>query len=176
MSWYPKGDLLFEIYSNKGQKWKYVMIKSTQTTSNVHAIPPGFLNRLEKLISRTHNSESQRVSNIYLDHENALHKSGLENSILPTMRNLWRDMDLHQMVMNTENDSKTYKNKNINILFCTAYSHYFPTNIHSVIDSQKCLTLSWIIVRMYCHRFNKLYELYNRHLSLKLECGPTPMT
>ena len=35
----------------------------------------------------------------------ALHEAVLEPSILPTMGYLWRDMDLKQMVSDTENDS-----------------------------------------------------------------------
>ena len=61
------------------------------------------------------------------------------------------------------------KNKNINVYFCVAYSRYFYTSIHRVINRLwKPFNLSWMRVRIYYHRFNNLSELLNGDIAVKI--------
>ena len=64
------------------------------------------------------------VDSIYLDHAESLHKAGLENSIYPTIRYVWIDLEMKHMVIETENDLNSYKNKNRNVYFCI--SNIYP--------------------------------------------------
>ena len=61
------------------------------------------------------------------------------------------------------------KKKNRNIYFCVAYSRYFSTSIHRVVDRlKKSFNLTWLRVRMSYHRFNNLAELLNGDLVAKI--------
>ena len=77
---------------------------------------------------------AEAVDNIYPAHANALRKAGLAPPVLPTMGDLWRNQD--EKVEN-EKERDVSKKKNINFHFCIAYSRYFFTSIHKVIDRLK---------------------------------------
>ena len=94
---------------NKGQNLDYVGSKIIHTSGNLCAVISELLNCLEKLTSQTPQFDSQRVYYIHLYHTNGLYKSGFDTSILPTIEDLWIDLDLKQMVSVTENDSNTLK-------------------------------------------------------------------
>ena len=62
--------------------------------------------------------------------------------------------------------------KNRNVYFCVAYSRYFSTAIHRVIDRlKKSFNLTWLRVRMSYHRYNNLAELLNGDLAAKTGRG-----
>ena len=62
--------------------------------------------------------------------------------------------------------------KNRNVYFCVAYSRYFSTSIHRVIDRLKnSFNLTWLRVPMSYHRFNNLAELLNGDLAAKIGRG-----
>ena len=62
--------------------------------------------------------------------------------------------------------------KNRNIYFCVAYSRYFSTEIHRVIDRlKKSFNLTWLRVRISYHRYNNLAELLNGDLAAKIGRG-----
>ena len=62
--------------------------------------------------------------------------------------------------------------KNRNVYFCVAYSRYFSTAIHRVIDRlKKSFNLTCLRVRMSYHRFNNLAELLNGDLAAKIGRG-----
>ena len=71
-----------------------------------------------------------------------------------------------------EKEPDVKKKKNRNVYFCVAYSRYFSTSIHRVINRmKKYFYLSWMRVRMSYHRFNNLAELLNRDLAAKIGRG-----
>ena len=61
----------------------------------------------------------------------------------------------------TENYLNTYKNKNCNLLFCIAYSHYLSKYIHRVTYRQKQFNIYWVRVLIYYYAFNNLSRLLN---------------
>ena len=64
------------------------------------------------------------------------------------------------------------KKEKQNVYFYVAYSRYFSTPIHRVINRLKnSFNLSWPRVRMSYHRFNNLAELLNRDLAAKIGRG-----
>ena len=66
-------------------------------------------------------------------------------------------------------------NKNRNVYFCVAYSRYFSTAIHRVINRLKrSFDLTWLRVRISYHRLNNLAELLNGDLAAKLGRGIFP--
>ena len=68
--------------------------------------------------------------------------------------------------------NKTSVKRKTEILFCVAYSRYFYTSIHRVINRLKnYFNLSWLRVRMSYHRFNNLSKLLNRDLAAKNRRG-----
>ena len=85
MSWSPEGDLKFGVFREKGQKLKYAGKESTNTPSNLHAIPSGVLNPLAKLTSRNSFIHTESVNKIYPPHThtNTLCKVGLAPPVLP---------------------------------------------------------------------------------------------
>ena len=61
-----------------------------------------------------------------------------------------------------EKEPVVQKKSNINVYFCVAYSRYFSTSIHRVINRLKIYSkLAWLRVIMSYHRFNNLDELHN---------------
>ena len=89
--------------------------------------------------------------------------------ILQCMGDLWRNQD-KKVEIEKERDISEKKNRNV--YFCVAYSHYFSTSIHRVVDRlKKSFNLTWLIVRMEYHRFNNLAELLNRDLAAKIGRG-----
>ena len=74
--------------------------------------------------------------------------------------------------MDIEKEQDVSKKENKNVYFCVAYSCYFSTSIHRVINSLKTsFNLSWMRVQMSYHRFNNLAELLNGELAAKIERG-----
>ena len=74
----------------------------------------------------------------------------------------------------TENEKEpdVNKKKNRNVYLCVAYSRYFSTSIHRVINGpKKIFNISWIRVRMSYPRFNNLAELLNVDLAAKIGRG-----
>ena len=68
-----------------------------------------------------------------------------------------------------EKEPEVNKNKNRNIYFYVAYSPYFSTSIHRLINRLKIyFNLSWMIVIMSYHIFNNLAELINGYLAAKI--------
>ena len=64
------------------------------------------------------------------------------------------------------------KRKKGNVYFCVAYSRYFSTSIHRVIDRpKKSFNITWMIVRMSYHIFYNLAELLNGYLAAKIGQG-----
>ena len=62
--------------------------------------------------------------------------------------------------------------KNRNVYFCVAYSRYFSTAIHRVIDRiKRSFNLTWLRVRMSYHSYNNLAELLNGDLAAKIGRG-----
>ena len=169
MSWSPEGVLQFGLFRKKGQQLKYVGKESTHKPGDLRAIPWGVLNRLAKLTSRKPSIHSEGVYKIHPDHANALCKAGLTLPNFPTMGDLWSKQDER---LDIEKEPDVRKNKNINVYFFVAYSRYFSTSIHRVINRlKKSFNLSWIRVRMSYHRFNNLAELLNIDLAAKIGMG-----
>ena len=74
--------------------------------------------------------------------------------------------------MDNEKERDVSKKKNRNVYFCVAYSGYFSTSIHRVIDRLKnSFNLTWPRVRMSYHIFNNLSELLNGDLAAKIGWG-----
>ena len=109
------------------------------------------------------------MDSIYLAHANALRKAGLAPSVFPTMGELWEKQD-EKLEKNKERDVSL--NKNRNVYFFVAYSRYFSTAIHRVIDRLKnSFNLTWLRVRISYHRYNNLVELLNGDLAAKIGRG-----
>ena len=125
--------------------------------STIHVIPSGVLNRLAKLTSQKPSIHSEGAEKIYPNHANALRKAGLASYNFPTMGDLWSKQDKK---VDIEKEPDVNKKRNRNAYFCVAYSRYFSTSIHRVINRLKeYFNLSWMRVRMFYHRFNNLSEL-----------------
>ena len=102
---------------------------------------------------------------------NALRKAGLAPPDFPTMGDLWKMQD-EKLEIENEKEPGVKKKKNKNVYFCVAYSRYFSTSIHRVINGlKKTFNLSWLRVRMSCHRFNNLAKLLNRDIATKIGRG-----
>ena len=128
------------------QKLKYVGKEVTHTPGNLRAIPSRVLNRLAKLTSRKPSIQSEAVDTIYPYHANDLRKAGLAPPVFPTMGDLWRKQD-EKIEKEKELDVSVRKNRNV--YFCVAYSRYFSTEIHKVIDRLKSsFNLTCLRVRM----------------------------
>ena len=145
---------------------KYVGKESNQTPGTLLAIPFGVLNRLAKITSWKPSIQEEAVDTIYPDHGNALRKAGLAPPVFPTMGDLWRKQD-EKLEKEKERDVSVKKNRNV--YFSVAYSRYFSTAIHRVIDRIKnSFNLTWLRVRMSYHRFKNLVELLNGDLAAKI--------
>ena len=70
------------------------------------------------------------------DHENTLHGLGLAPSISLKIGELWKVQD-ERTDLDKENDLDAKKKKSRNLYFCIAYSHFFSTYTHRVIDKLK---------------------------------------
>ena len=85
------------------------------------------------------------------------------------MGDSWRKQD-EKVEKNKERDVSVKKDRNV--YFCDAYSRYFFTTIHRVIDRlKKSFNLTWLRVRMSYHIFNNLAELLNGDLAGKIGQG-----
>ena len=147
----------FSVFREKGQQLKYVRKESNHTPGTLRTIHSGVLNRLAKLTSRKPSIRSEGVEKIYPDHMNALRKAGLAPSDFPTMADLWSKQNEK---VGIEKEPDVNKKKNRNVYFFVAYSRYFSTFIHRVINRLKIyFNLSWLRVRMSYHIFNNLAEL-----------------
>ena len=74
------------------------------------------------------------------------------------------------MERNKKQDVSVKKNRNV--YFCIAYSRYFSTAIHRVINRlKKSFILTWLRVRMSYHRCNNLAELLSGDLAAKIGQG-----
>ena len=136
MSWYPEGDLQFGVFREKGQQLKYVGKGSTHTPGNLRAIPSGVLNRLTKLTSRKPPLHYEEVEKNYPDHTNALCEAGLAPTNFPTMRYLWKIQD-DKIDIDNEKEPDVNKKKIRNVYCFVAYSRYFSTHVHRVINRKK---------------------------------------
>ena len=68
-----------------------------------------------------------------------------------------------------EKEPDVIKKEKRNVYFCVAYSRYFSVSIHRLINRlNKYFILSWLRVRMSCHIFNNLAELFNEELAAKI--------
>ena len=76
------------------------------------------------------------MDSIYPNHVNALRETGLAPPIFPTMGELWKYQDI-KTYLDKENDLDVNKKRNKNVYFCVAYSRYFSTSIHKVIEKLK---------------------------------------
>ena len=153
----------------KVQQLKYVGKESTHTPGTLRAIPSRVLNSMAELTSRNPSIHAGAVDNIYPAHVNALRKADLAPLVFPTMRDLWRNQN-EKVEIEKEQDVSV--KQNINFYFCVAYSHYFSTSIHRVIDRlKKSFNLTWLILQMSYHRFNNLAELLNGDLAAKIRRG-----
>ena len=109
------------------------------------------------------------MDSIYPSHANALRKAGLATPVFPTMRELWEKQD-EKLEKNKEQDVSI--KENINVYFCVAYTRYFSTAIHRVIDRlKKSFNLTWLRVRISHHRYNNLAELLNGDLAVNIGLG-----
>ena len=122
------------VFMRGGKKLKYNVKESNHTPGTLRAIPSGVLNRLAKLTSRKPSLHSEGGDKIYPDHTNALRKAVLAPYNLLTMVDLWRKQDEK---VDMEKEPGVNKRKNINVYFCVAYSRYFSTSIHRVINRLK---------------------------------------
>ena len=87
------------------------------------------------------------------------------------MGELWKMQD-EKTENENEKEPDVNKKKNRNVYFCVAYSQYFSTSIHRVINGLKnTFNLSWLRVRMSYHIFNNLAELLNGDLAAKIGRG-----
>ena len=169
MNWSHEGDLQFGVFIKKGQQLQYVGKESTHTPGTLRAIPSGVLNRLAKLASRKPSIQAEAVNVIYPSHANDLRKAGLAPPVFPKMGNLWRKQD--EKMEKGKNRDVSVK-KNINVYFFVAYSRYFSTEIHRVIDRlKKPFNLTKLRVQMSYHIFNNLAELFNGDLATKIGRG-----
>ena len=128
------------------------------------------MNRLEKLTSQKSSLNSYGADKIYPDHANSLCEAGLTHTNLPTMGDLWKNQD-EKLDIENEKEPDVNKKKNRNFYFCVAYSRYFSTYIHRVINKLKVFNLYWLRVRMSNHRFNNLDELLSGDFSAKVRRG-----
>ena len=134
MSWSPEGDLKFGVFREKGQQLKYVGKESTHTPGTLRVIPSGVLKHRSEITSRNPSIHAEAVDKIYPAHAKALRKAGLAPPVSPTMGYLWRKQDEK---VDTEKGRDFSVKKNRNVYFCVAYSRYFSTSIHRVIDRLK---------------------------------------
>ena len=169
ISWSPEKDLQFGVFRKKGQQLKYVGKERTHTPGTLRAIPSGVLHHLAKLTSRNPSIHAEAVENIYHAHTNNLRKAGLAPPVLPTMRDLWRKQD-EKVDKEKERDVSVKKNRTV--YFCVAYSRYFSTSSHRVIDRlKKSFNLTWMGVRMSYHRFNNSAKILKGYLAAKIGRG-----
>ena len=77
---------------------------------------------------------SEAVYKIQPYHMNALRKAGLTPPNFPTMGDLWSKQDER---VDIENEPDIRKKENKNVYFCIAYSRYFFTSIHRVVNRLK---------------------------------------
>ena len=85
------------------------------------------------------------------------------------MEELWGKQD-EKLEKNKERDVSVKKNRRV--YFCVAYSRYFYTAIHRVIDRlKKSFNLTWQRVQMSYHIFNNLAELLNGDLAVEIGRG-----
>ena len=124
-----------------------------------------------KITSRNPSLHSEGVEKVYPDHTNALRKSGLAPPGFPAMGDLWKMQD-EKLEIENEKERDINKKKNRNVYFCVAYSCYFSTSIHRVINRlENIFNISWLRVRMSYHRFNNLAKLLNGDLAAKIGQG-----
>ena len=74
--------------------------------------------------------------------------------------------------MDNENEQDVSKKKNRNVYFCVAYSHYFSTSSHRMINRlKKSFNLIWLRVQMSYHKLINLVELLNGDLAANIGRG-----
>ena len=104
------------------------------------------------------------VDTIYPAHGNTLRKAGLAPPVFPTMGELWKNK--MRSWRKIKKETSAFKRK---LYFVVAYSRYFSTAIHRVIERLKnSFNLTWLRVQMSYHRFNNLAELLNGDLTAKI--------
>ena len=86
------------------------------------------------------------MDTIYPAHANTFRKAGLSHPVFPIMGELSGKLD-EKVEKNKERDVSVKKNRNV--YFCVAYSRYFSTAIHRVIDRlKKSFNLTWLRVKI----------------------------
>ena len=154
------------MFRKKGQVLKYVGQEITHAPGTLCVIPSRVLNHHARPTSINPSIHADAVDKLYPDHETAFRTAGLAPPIFPTLGDLWRKQDDK---VDSEKEQHFIKKKYINVYFCAAYSRYFSTFIHRVIDRiKKSFNLSWLRVKMSYHKFNNLAELPNRDLAAKI--------
>ena len=136
MKWTPERKQNFSVFRKFGQQSKYIGKESTHTPSTLRAIPSGVLNRLAKITSRKPSLHSEGADKVYPDNANSLRKAGLAPPDFPTMGDLRKIQD-EKLDIENEKEPDANKKKNRNVYFCVAYSRFFSTCIHKVINGLK---------------------------------------
>ena len=129
-------DLRFGVFRENGRQLKYVVKYITHTTSTLRAIPSGVQNHLAKLTSRKPSIHYKGVDKTYHDHVNTLRKAGLAPPKFLTMGDL---CSMQDEKVDIDKEPDVNKKKNRDVYFCVAYSRYFSTSIHRVINRLKIL-------------------------------------
>ena len=99
------------------------------------------MNRLAKITSQNPFLHSKRIDRVYLNHVNALREADLAPPNFPTMGDLWKFQD-EKLDIENEKESDVNRNKNTNVYFCVASSHYFSTSIYGVVNRLKTFIIS----------------------------------
>ena len=173
-SWSPEGDLQFSVFRKEGQKLMYIGNESTHTPVTLRVIPSGVMNRLDKITSQKPSLHSEGVEKVCHDHANTLREACIAPPNFLTMGDLWKIQN-YRLDIENEKEPDIYKKKNRNVYFCAAYSSYYSTSIHRVINRRIKYFNIYVTIRiMYYHRFNNLSELLNGYLAVKIGRGILP--
>ena len=170
MRWTPEEGLILCVFREARQQLKYIGKESTHTPGTIRVIPSGVLNRLTKLTSQKPSLPSEGVDKVYpttqmLSARRAFHL------LISQQWESYGKRRMKKRILRTK-EPDVNKKKNRTVYFCVAYSRYFSTYIHRVINRlKKNLNLLWLRVRMSYHRFNNLSELLNRDLAVKIGRG-----
>jgi hypothetical protein len=171
--WNEKKELrrrTFTVFHKPGQQIKYLNQDSTHPPHVFHVITKsGVLKRLSSLMTASSENQGHPITLIHPTHFNALHHA-----------NLWavnaNDLTLSELQQSNkiveEKSAKKMKDKdnNINVYLCLGYSMFWKKPLHMTIT---CLKREhhlpcWLRFAMSYHRFPKLSDIFQSHLSVKM--------
>jgi hypothetical protein len=156
----------------ENQALKYLNRGSAHRESCFAAIPTGVLKRLASLTTRTEESETKTMDELYPAHAQALRTAKLAPNTFPTLGEILDDLTDSTTMEVGKNKEKKQDNRTIH--FCIGESKLWSNPVHAIIkELRNKHGLTWLRHSMSYHKFSNLREIFQGDLNRKLMDGIT---